>query len=739
MNSLRRTCVLIPMVAKKLLLLTSGLVLALSLRAGSDSQKELTSVSLPGFSPERAKAQRQLEKTAREIPDSQNLKRLMERLAAEPHHLGSPYGRENAEFLLEQFRAWGFEASLETYEVLFPTPKDRLLELVEPTRFQARLQEPVIQEDPDSGDRGQLPTYNAFGGEGDVTAPLVYVNYGIPEDYEELARQKIDVRGKIVLARYGQSWRGIKVKLAQQRGALGCIIYSDPFDDGYYNGDPYPEGPHRPAEGVQRGSVMDMPVHPGDPLTPGWGSISGARRLARDQADVIMKIPVLPISHAEALPLLRALKGPVAPKPWRGALPVTYHIGPGPAKVRLKVFFTWSQPTLYNVIARLEGKARPNEWILYGNHHDGWVNGASDPVSGLISLLETARTVAELARQGSRPDRTLIFCAWDGEEPGLIGSTEWVETHAKELREKAVVYLNSDTTGKGVLGMGGSHLLEPFFNGVIREVPDPPSKRTVWESVREHRLEEVKSGKEKREIQTRRDLRLGALGAGSDYTPFIHHLGVSSLNIGFSAEETAGAYHSIYDSTHWYTHFSDIDFERGRVLSQISATTLLRLANAEVLPFDFLSLSETVDRYLEELESLAKARKPPKPIDFSPLKSANQALARMATRYQTAFRQASVSGTLWSHPRIEELNRILYQAERSLTEDSGLPRRPWYRHLIYAPGFYTGYGVKTLPGVREAIEEKEWDQVAGQIRAASAALARLTRQVEAAAGIVESR
>ena len=375
------------------------------------------------------------EQKFREVPDPKNLREFMQRLSARPHHVGSPYDKDNAEWILAKLKSWGLDAKIENFDVLFPTPKERLVELVEPVKYTAKLEEPAVAGDPTSDQKSeQLPVYHAYSIDGEVTAPLVYVNYGIPADYEELQRMGISVSGAIVIARYGASWRGIKPKVAAEHGALACIIYSDPRDDGYYASDVFPDGPARPKDGAQRGSVMDMPLYPGDPLTPGVGAIPGAKRLAISEAKTLTKIPVLPMSYGDALPLLSALKGPVAPESWRGALPITYHFGPGPAKVHLKVKFNWDSKRLYNVIVRIPGSEYPDEWVIRGNHHDAWVNGAEDPVSGTVAGDgRSARPVAELLKQGWKPKRTIIYCFWDGEEPGLLGSTEWVETHADEL------------------------------------------------------------------------------------------------------------------------------------------------------------------------------------------------------------------------------------------------------------------------------------------------------------------
>jgi N-acetylated-alpha-linked acidic dipeptidase len=649
------------------------------------------------------------EERLRAVPQAERIREYVRHLSAEPHHIGSPRGRELANWMRDQFRAWGLKAELEEFDVLFPTPKERVVELTAPVKYNAQLKEPQIPEDPDSGDANQLPTYNAYSGDGDVTAPLVYVNYGIPADYEQLERLGVDVRGKIVIARYGVSWRGIKPKVAYEHGAVGCLIYSDPRDDGFYQGDVFPTGAYRPEQGVQRGSVMDMPIHPGDPLTPGWGAVKNARRLARAEAKTILKIPVLPISYGDALPLLKALGGPLAPDAWRGALPLTYHIGPGAAQVHLKVFSNWDTHTLYNVIARIDGNTYPDEWIIRGNHHDAWVNGASDPVSGVAAMMEEARAFGELLKQGWRPKRTIIFAAWDGEEPGLLGSTEWVEQHEAELKQKAIVYINSDSNGRGTLSAGGSHTLERFVNDAARAVNDPRENKSLWEVMRARRLAATRSEEDRRALLSRPDLRISALGSGSDYTAFIDHLGIASLNLGFGGDGGGGVYHSIYDSFAWYTRFSDTTFEYGRTLAQTAGTMALRLSEAQLLPFDFVNFAETVSGYVDEIARLPR----PANVDLAPLQRAVERVRESADKYDRVLRSMLVAATL-TDAQAKVINATLIQSERKLIADAGLPRREWFKHQIYAPGFYTGYGVKTLPGVREAIEQKSWDEATAQ-------------------------
>ena len=719
-------------------------------------------VPLQGFSLNAARAEREWEGKFRSIPSPDNLRDYMKRLSARPHHVGSPYDKENAEWILSRFKEWGWDAHIENFEVLFPTPKERLVELVEPTKFTAKLEEPTVPEDPTSSQHDeQLPTYNAYSRDGDVTGPLVYVNYGVPEDYEQLERLGISVQGAIVIARYGGSWRGIKPKVGAEHGAVGCLIYSDPRGDGYFQGDVFPAGAFRPREGVQRGSVMDDTLYPGDPLTPGVGATKAAKRLPLEDVQTITKIPVLPISYGDAQPLLAALKGPMAPEQWRGALPFPYHLGPGPAKVHLKVKSNWDIKTLYDVIARVGGSEYPDEWVVRGNHHDAWVNGAEDPISGLVAELEEARAFGELLKQGWKPKRTLIYCAWDGEEPALLGSTEWAEEHADELSRHAVAYLNSDSNGRGYLYVGGSHSLEKFINGVARDIEDPEKKISVWKRSQLRRIEDASSPEERQEARERPDLRIGALGSGSDYGAFVDHLGIASLDLGYGGEGGGGVYHSIYDDFYWYTHFSDTSFVYGRALAQTAGTAVMRLADAELLPFDFSDFTDTIHKYTDDLKKLLKSKQdevreqnkeieegvftatadpqksfvPPKPeevppyLNFAPLENATDALTQSAQRYRKAVEKANANGgaALASAP-LSPLNALLVQSERKLTSPEGLPGRPWYKHEIYAPGVYTGYGVKTMPVVRESIEQKKWKQAeegiieVGRILAAEAAL-----------------
>ncbi|HYL84994.1 MAG TPA: transferrin receptor-like dimerization domain-containing protein [Candidatus Angelobacter sp.] len=702
--------------------------------------------ALYGYSAESSRAERQWEEKLRAIPSPENLRAYMQLLSAHPHHVGSRADKDNAEWILGKFKEFGLDAQIEQFDVLFPTPKERLVELVEGgPKFTAKLQEPALPQDPTSNQQAdQLPTYNAYSIDGDVTAPLVYVNYGVPEDYEQLERMGVSVKGKIVIARYYHSWRGIKPKVAAEHGAVGCLIYSDPHEDGFVQGETFPGGAYRPSDGVQRGSVADMPLYPGDPLTPGVGATKDAKRLKIEEAPTITKIPVLPISYGDAQPLLAALTGRVAPEGWRGGLGITYHVGPGPAKVHLKVKSNWEPlKPLYDVIAKIPGSTFPDEWVIRGNHHDGWVNGAEDPISGQAALLEEARALGELVKAGWKPKRTIIYCAWDGEEPGLLGSTEWAEQHYDELRAHGVAYINSDSNGRGYFGVEGSHTLEKFSNDIAREVIDPETKLSVWKRDQLRQIANARSPEQREETRKRADLRIPALGSGSDYTAFLQHDGVASLNFGFGGEDGGGIYHSIYDDFYWYTHFSDSDFVYGRALAQAGGSAMMRLADADLLPFEFGDFADTVQTYVKELKALAQKsqddirernreieegvfkatndpRHPlvapsseavPPHLNFAPLENAVDTLNRSAAEYRKAFEQANANGgAALGSSSLAEVNKLLMESERRLTNAEGLPNRPWFKHQLYAPGFYTGYAVKTVPAVREAIELKKWKQ-----------------------------
>ena len=709
-----------------------------------------------GFSEETTAKQLSIEADFDALLNADNLDQWMKYMSARPHHVGSPYDKKVMEFISEKFRDWGYDVKVEKFNILFPSPKVRLLEMTAPSKYKASLKEPPIEGDPFTKQIDEaLPSYNCFSIDGDVTAELVFVNYGLPDDYDELEKLGIDVKGKIVIAKYLHSWRGIKPKVAAEKGAIGCIIYSDPNDDGYFQGDAYPIGPYKNEYGVQRGAVMDLPVSPGDVLTPGYGATDDAVRIKKEESPMLTKIPVLPISYHDAIPLLEALEGPVAPAMWRGSLPFTYHIGPGPAKVHLKLEFNWDMMPAYDVIATMKGSTYPDEWVIRGNHYDAWVHGANDPISGMVTVMEEARVVAELAKKGIQPKRTLVYCAWGAEEPGLIGSTEWVETHEEELEKKAVAYINTDATSRGFLEAGGSHTLEKFFDQITRVVNDPEKNVSIFER---RKALEMTNGKESMDY-----FSLDPLGSGSDYSPFNQHLGVAAFNLGFGGETPGGEYHTMYDSYTFYKRFKDPDFQYGITLIKVAGRTSLRLANAEILPFDFQHFAKTISKYIEEVTALADnlrketvkenqlinegfyelASNPkktfivPQPkeevpyFDFAPLQNALNELKEQSSAFEKASENVSMDFS-----KAQELNAILKDMERALLRDQGLPKRPWFKHYIYAPGLYTGYGVKTLPGVREAIEQRNFGTVNEQIEILAEVLLNFSSKIDSAVNLM---
>jgi N-acetylated-alpha-linked acidic dipeptidase len=697
-------------------------------------------------------------------------------MSSAPNHVGSAHDKANAETVLAQFKAWGWDAHIETFQVLYPTPIATTLEMITPTRATLGGQEPPVPGDETSyHTEGALPPYVAYQGDGDVTAPLVYVNYGMPTDYEALARRGIDVKGKIVIARYGGGWRGLKPKLAQEHGAIGCLIYSDPGDDGYAAHDSYPRGGGRPANGVQRGSVQDMITYPGDPLTPGVGATADAKRLTRDQAVTLLKIPALPISYADATRLLANLEGPMVPADARGGLPLTYHYGGTAAvTVHLAVKSDWSLKPLYDVIATLKGKSRPDEWVVRANHRDAWVFGAADPLSGHVAMLSEAKALGALAKRGWRPERTIVYASWDGEEPGLIGSTEWAETHADELQRKAVLYINTDNNGRGMLNIEGSHDLQHFANQAAGDVTDPETGASLSQRQRAAVLagEYDKPGSMKpadlAAAKAGGDMPLGPLGSGSDYSAFLQHLGIPALDIGFRGEDaTGGSYHSVYDSFHHFTTFDDPGLKYGVALSQVTGRLVLRAADGARVPARYTDFATTVAGYVGEVKALAAARrekdrtlgqliadggfklasnpddptaapvaKPVTPlIDMLALEDASDRLRKSAAAADAALARFDTLDPA-RQARIDETLRSI---DQTLIDPAGLPFRPWYRNLIYAPGRFTGYGAKTLPGIREAIEERRFDDARAYVGKTAAVLNAYADRLDAATAVAKGK
>jgi len=701
-----------------------------------------------GYATAAAAQERALEQRFDTHVDPKELGGWLQQLTSGPNQYGSPHDKANAEYILAKFREWGWDAHIEKFSVLIPTPKKLSLEMVAPTTYTAKLHEPPVPGDPTSTLGGVLPPYTVYGADGDVTAELVYVNYGMPEDYEELARLGVSVKGKIAIARYGHGWRGLKPLLAEQHGAVGSIIYSDPRDDGYYRGDTYPKGGWRPDQGVQRGSVQNQ-AYQGDPLTPGWGSTPGARRLPLKDAKGILGIPVLPISYADATPMLQALGGPMAPEGWRGALPFAYHVGGGPTKVHLVVEQNWDQQPVYDVIAKLKGSTWPDQWVMRGVHHDGWVFGAYDPLAGTVAMLGEAKAMGALYRQGWRPKRTLVYASWDAEEPGTLGSIEWAETHAKELKQKAVLYVNCDTLARGFLrGEGASPSVVHLITQAAADVTDPETGVSVLERARAHMLvaglakgasPEARENAER--VRKGGDLPVGALGSGSDYGVFVDHLGITAMDVRFGGEDAdGGIYHSRYDSFAHYVRFGDPGFKYVAAEAKVVGRIIMRTADAKVLPYRLGDFSTTLDRYLGQLHKLVgdtvrTTRQqhdlldmgayrlaadptanvvPPErlsdvaKIDLAPLDEAAKRLGQSVQAYDAAYAKRAAGDFAMPAAQLTKVNELLGSMAQTLTDARGLPGREWYKNLLYAPGALTGYSVKTVPGVREAIEARQW-------------------------------
>ncbi len=716
-----------------------------------------------------------LEKNFDALISSADQQAWLEQMSSAPNHVGSPHDKANADMELALFKQWGWDAHIERFDVLYPTPISTIVELVTPSHVVLGGQEPAVPEDPTSSNTaGALPPYVAYQGDGDVTAPVVYANYGMPDDYDALEQRGISVKGKIVLARYGGGWRGLKPKLAQEHGAIGCLIYSDPADDSFAAADVYPKGGGRPEAGVQRGSVADMPTYPGDPLTPGVGATPNAKRLTRAEATTILKIPTLPISYRDATRIIAALDGPLVTGRARGGLALAYHWGGSDAvKIHLAVKSDWSLKPVYDVIAMLRGNVAPDQWIVRGNHHDGWVFGASDPLTGQVALMSEAKALGALYRQGWRPARTIVYASWDGEEPGLLGSTEWAETHAAELKSKALLYINTDSNGRGFLDAAGSHELQHFVNQAANDVPDPRTGVSAAQRGRAAILAAAYAGRDRDQpdvvdaAKTGGDLPLGALGSGSDYSAFLQHLGIASLNLGFGGEdESNGSYHSVYDSFYHVTHFDDPGLVYGAALSKVVGRLVLRAADAPRVPAHYSDFAAAVSRYLADIHKLAAdqrekdrtladlrregdftlAASPNDPviaprdqgitplIDMLPLENAVDHLKRAA---------AAADGMLGREDALPpamqgRINAALASIDQLLLDPAGLPGRPWFQNLVYAPGTLTGYGAKTLPGVREAIEQRRFDDARTYVGRTAAVLEAYANRLDAAAAMAKT-
>ncbi|MBI3400531.1 MAG: M28 family peptidase [Acidobacteria bacterium] len=687
-----------------------------------------------GFSAAASAAETARERDMKAAPSPKVAEADFDVMTAEPHHAGSPYEIKLADYVGDRFKEFGLEVARYEYSVLLPWPGERRIDILGPNPIKLQVEEEKLRGDQWADKPGILPAYNAYSPSGDVTGEIVYVNFGVPADYETLAKLGIDVRGKIVLARYGGSWRGIKPKVAAEHGAIACIIYSDPHEDGYFQGEVFPDGPFRGPGMIQRGSVMDMPRYPGDPSTPGRPSKPGVERLPMDKIETLPTIPVQPMSYRDAEEILRRLKGPVAPEAWRGALPITYHVGPGPANVHMKLVMDYGQRRLIDVVGKITGAVAPDEWIVVGSHRDAWTFGASDSVSGHVSMNSVARAMGEMLKKGWRPRRTILFVSWDGEEQGLLGSTEWVEDLATELSAKVAVYVNRDAGAGGpTFGSSAVHSLTPFAHELAQSIQiegSTANTSTLFDTWLERSREQspAKDGHPMLKLPT-----VGALGSGSDYTAFLDHIGIPSMDMGLSGRDGDGTYHSTYDNPDWFKKYIDPQFKFSVLAAQVTGVALLRLADAELLPLDYEAYGNQILEYIRDIEQQAQqatgaSAADAKRIDFAGMRSAADAF----TRAGAALRQRGESllaGTP-SAAALGDINHRLMMAERDLIEPAGLPDRPWYRHVIYAPGLYTGYGVKTIPGVREAVDAGNYARAADQATVVIRALRRATRTLQ---------
>ena len=659
-----------------------------------------TTAPLDGFTAEGATAERRWEEQFRAIPSPASAREHLRRLTLEPHVAGTKEDYATAVYVRDQLRSYGLNAELREYQVWMNYPNTpTVLELITTHRQKLETREAVVAGDPTSSNPKITPLFNGYSASGDVTAPVVYANYGLPNDYEELQKAGVDVKGKIVIVRYGNSFRGVKAKVAQDHGAIGCIIYSDPADDGYMQGDVYPKGPWRPIASGQRGSVQYLFDYPGDPLTPGRPAIEGVPRLKPQEATDLTRIPVQPIAYDVARQIIAPLKGPVRPRGFQGGLPFAYHVGgTDDVKVRLKTDMDYKQRPIWDVITRIDGTDQKDRWVVLGNHRDAWVFGAVDPNSGTSAMLEVGRGFGQLLKLGWKPRRSIVLCSWDAEEYGLIGSTEWVEEFAGELKEKAVAYLNLDAAVSGShFGAQSVPSLWKLMRAVTRDVKDPKSGKSVYQQWQD-RTRDLRTEEER---HTEGEARIGPLGSGSDYTPFLQHLGIASTDIGFGGDY--GVYHSAYDSFYWMDHFGDPGFVYHVAAAQVWGTLAMRLADADGLPFDYTDYAFEIRGFFREAMRLAGWRNLVDALDDKPMNAALDDFAKEAERIEKARQDAIKSN---DRAKLARINDALMNAERQFIDQRGLRGRSWYKHQIYAPGIYTGYAAQPLTDFRQALDDR---------------------------------
>jgi N-acetylated-alpha-linked acidic dipeptidase len=667
------------------------------------------------------------------VPDPKLAEEHLRTLTQAPHMAGTPEDKATADYVAEKFRAAGLETEIVEYKVWMNYPQEISVDITAPAGVE--MHGPTrehVDGDPYDNDPRVVMPFSGMSPSGDAEADVVYANYGTPEDFEKLEKLKIDVRGKIVLVRYGQNFRGVKEFIAQEHGAEGVIIYSDPFDDGWRRGDKYPDGPWRPDTGVQRGSVGYMFEFPGDPTTPGFASVPSlpdSRRISPEQSAQMPKIPVTPLSYHDAWPILQHLGGPDSPREWQGALPFTYHVGPGPVRVKMHLKQDYQFRTLWDVIGRVRGSESPDEWVVAGNHRDAWVYGAVDPNSGTAAMLEAVHGVGELLKSGWKPKRTMIFASWDGEEEGLMGSTEWAEQHESELAN-APAYFNVDVAVSGPkFGASAVPSLKQFLRDLTKAVPSPKGGTVyeTWEKMdqpgailAQSPTEAIGDGRRMPAASARADVPVGDLGSGSDYSAFQQHLGVPSTDIGSSGPY--GVYHSTFDDFAWFKKFGDPDFLYEQEMARIFGLEALRMADADVLPYDYEEYGKEVAAYADAAAKRADNKFGNHVLDFS-------AVTLAAKHFQDAG--AKILSKQRNPPRDPgRLNHALLGAERTLLVPEGLPRRPWFRHAIYAPGEYTGYAAVVIPGVNEALDKGDVERARQQLAVLAKALERAAKALE---------
>ena len=657
---------------------------------------------LSGFTPQSAAEQLKLEAIFSSVLSSESARRRHRTLTQKPHVAGWESQREVARYVLGEFEKAGIAAEIVEYHVYLSHPKSASIQLLEPEKVDLKLKEEGYEEDEDSWSTSVIMPFHAYSPSADVEGDVVYVNYGLPEDYAELKGRGIDVWGKIVLARYGQSFRGVKVKVAEENRAAGILIYSDPIDDGYFQGDVFPKGPFRPPSSVQRGSVQYLFIYPGDPLTPGRPALEQAQRLAPQMAQNLPRIPSHPLSYQDASQILKSLAGPSVPEGWQGALPFTYHLGPGPSRVRIRLDVDYTIGPIWNVIGRIPGLTYPDEWVIVGNHIDAWTFGAVDANSGTTAFLEMVAGLGKVLEGGFRPQRTLVLAAWDGEEYGLIGSTEWGEDLKTQLMEKAVAYLNVDI---GVSGHRFQAAAIPPLQELVREatrfVKDPRTGQSVYQVWLAEEREGKATGPE--------EVALDNLGSGSDYTVFLDHLGVPSLTMGFKGPY--GVYHSRYDSHYWMSQFGDPDWSYHRTLAEVWGRLALRLANADLLAFLYGDYGRAITFHLEaqqrrvaEIEAFS--------LDWQPLLDQAREMEKIGNEIAAGIGKLLEKSV--DPAKVRRINALFLRAERAFLLEEGLPRRPWFKHAIYSPGFYSGYASQPLPGLSQAIDDGEYTLAARQ-------------------------